>query len=39
MERLLEADIALKTSRASPELILEELVIDLCSGKESKEGR
>ena len=39
MERLLEADVALKTGRASPELILEELVMDLCGGREIKEGR
>jgi len=31
MERLLEADIQLKSSQASPDVILEELVVDLCS--------
>jgi DNA polymerase-3 subunit delta len=38
MERLFEADVALKTSQASPDLILEELVIDLCS-PENLKGR
>jgi DNA polymerase III delta subunit len=33
MDRLLEADIQLKSSRLTPELVVEMLVIDLISGE------
>ncbi len=38
MERLLETDIQLKTGRLTPELVVEMLVMDLCSSHDNSRG-
>ena len=39
MERLLEADIQLKSSQHTPDLILEQLVVDLCASSKRATGQ